>query len=59
MSYGDLNNALLRRYLTEFSVYSLRVKRKEKCIFRNAITLQVNLRNEILGNNDLLKVAST
>ena len=59
MSYGDLNNALLRRCLTEYSVYSLRVKRNEKCIFRNAITLQVNLRNEILGNNDLPKVVST
>ena len=38
----------------------LRVKRKEKffCIFRNVRTLQILLRNEISGNNEVFKVTS-
>ena len=30
-----------------------------ECIFLNVITLQIILRNEIPGNNDLFKVIST
>ena len=30
--------------------------RKNICIFGNVTTLQIILRNEILGNNDLFKV---
>ena len=37
--------------------YGLRVKRKEK--FGNVIALHIILRNEILGNGGLFKVAST
>ena len=33
--------------------------RKNIYIFGNVITTQIILRNEILGNNDLLKVIST
>ena len=33
--------------------------RKNIFIFGNLITLQINLRNEIPGNNNLFEVAST
>ena len=33
--------------------------RKNICIFENVITLQIIIRNEIHGNNDLLKLTST
>ena len=42
--------------------HGLRVERKGKYLYRafgNVITLQIILENEILGNNDLLKVTST
>ena len=32
---------------------------KNICIIRNVITLQIILKNEILGNNNLFKVTST
>ena len=48
MLFTALNSALHCRYLTEF-VYRLRIKRKGKYLhIRNAIALQIILRNEIL-----------
>ena len=39
-------------------VYELN-RRKNICIIGNVITLQINLRNEIPGNNNLFKVTRT
>ena len=61
MSYRALNNAPHRRYLTYFlfdMVYELN-GRKNICIFRNVIALQITPRNEIPGNNNLFKITST
>ena len=62
MSERVLNNALHGKYLTEYididMVYELN-GRKNICIIGNVITLQIILRNEIPGNNNLLKVTST
>ena len=61
MSYRALNNAPHRRHLTYFlfdMAYELNGK-KNICIFQNVIALQITLRNEIPGNNDLFKITST
>ena len=40
-------------------VYELDGTKNIMCIFGNVLKLQIILRNEIPGNNNLLKVAST
>ena len=59
MRYSALNNAPHRRDLTEFWDFGYGYElngRKIIFILGNVITLQIILRNEILGNNRLFKV---
>ena len=61
MSYRALNNAPYHRYLNKVR-YGLRSTEGKMFIysgFGNVIALQIILRNEVLGSNNVFKVAST